>query len=220
MKRNVDLKEISDGRLYSANDMVKADCGGCQGCSACCRGMGSSIVLDPLDAWRLGTWLHLSFDQMLERQIELNLADGVILPNLKMAGPEERCPFLNDAGRCAVHPARPGVCRLFPLGRYYENHGFRYFLQIHECPSKSRSKIRVSKWVDTPRLKDYEAFVTEWHYFLNYLEERVRSCQDAGKVRELNLYMLKQFYLLPWDGERDFYEVFRERLEAAREAVG
>ena len=32
--------------------------------------------------------------------------------------------------------------------------------------------------------------------------------------------MLKQFYLLPWDGDRDFYEVFRERLEAAREAVG
>ena len=70
MKRNIDLKEISDGRLYSSGDMVKADCRDCEGCSDCCRGMGSSIVLDPLDAWRLGTWLHLSFDQMLERQIE------------------------------------------------------------------------------------------------------------------------------------------------------
>ena len=26
MKRNVTLEEISDGNLYEANDMVKADC--------------------------------------------------------------------------------------------------------------------------------------------------------------------------------------------------
>lgn len=48
MKRKVDFKDISDGRLYSSNDMVRADCHNCEGCSACCRGMGNSIVLDPL----------------------------------------------------------------------------------------------------------------------------------------------------------------------------
>lgn len=40
MKRNVNLEEISDGRLYDENDMVKAGCDDCKGCSACCRGMG------------------------------------------------------------------------------------------------------------------------------------------------------------------------------------
>ena len=34
MKRNIDIKEISDGKLYGPNDMVKADCRGCEGCSA------------------------------------------------------------------------------------------------------------------------------------------------------------------------------------------
>ena len=53
MKRNIDLNEISDGRLYSSGDMVKADCHDCAGCSACCRGMGDSIKLDPMDIWRL-----------------------------------------------------------------------------------------------------------------------------------------------------------------------
>ena len=53
MKRNVDINEISDGRLYSSGDMVKADCHDCKGCSACCRGMGNSIILDPMDIWRL-----------------------------------------------------------------------------------------------------------------------------------------------------------------------
>ncbi len=52
MKRNVSLAEISDGRLYGENDMVKADCHGCKGCSKCCHGMGESIVLDPYDIYR------------------------------------------------------------------------------------------------------------------------------------------------------------------------
>lgn len=45
MKREVDLNEISDGRLYSSGDMVKVDCHDCEGCSACCQGMGNSILL-------------------------------------------------------------------------------------------------------------------------------------------------------------------------------
>ena len=52
MRREVTLEEISDGRLYEANDMVKTDCQDCKGCFDCCTGMGDSVVLDPLDVWR------------------------------------------------------------------------------------------------------------------------------------------------------------------------
>ena len=61
MLRNIDLNEISDGKLYGINDMVKADCGGCHGCSACCHDMGTSIILDPLDVFRITTGLQKSF---------------------------------------------------------------------------------------------------------------------------------------------------------------
>ena len=53
MRREVSLEEISDGKLYEANDMVKADCQDCAGCHDCCEGMGDSVVLDPLDVNRL-----------------------------------------------------------------------------------------------------------------------------------------------------------------------
>ena len=53
MERNVSLEEISDGKRYEGNDLVKADCGDCEGCSACCQGMGSSILLDPYDIKRM-----------------------------------------------------------------------------------------------------------------------------------------------------------------------
>ena len=96
--------------------MVKADCGDCKGCSACCQGMGSSILLDPYDIYRLSTGTGLTFEDLLKGRIELNMSDGLILPNLKMAGEKEACSFLNEEGRCSVHPFRPGFCRLFPLG--------------------------------------------------------------------------------------------------------
>ena len=62
MKREISLEEISDGKLYGSGDMVKVGCDDCRGCSACCRGMGSSIVLDPYDVFRLETGLGLSFE--------------------------------------------------------------------------------------------------------------------------------------------------------------
>mgnify|MGYP003376765255 CR=1 FL=1 len=53
MEREIDMKQVSDGKLYGANDLVKVGCNDCQGCSDCCQGMGNSILLDPFDIWQL-----------------------------------------------------------------------------------------------------------------------------------------------------------------------
>lgn len=219
MKRDVDMKEISDGRLYGLNDMVKADCGDCAGCCDCCKGMGNSIVLDPLDIHRLTVNLKCSFDQLLEQNIELNVVDGIILPNLKMTGREEACSFLTDQGRCRIHSFRPGICRLFPLGRFYEHDSFQYFLQVHECSRQNRSKIKVKKWIDTPDVKQYERFVTDWHYFLKDLQESMNLDQDMTLMKTTGMYILSNFYRKPYQVQ-DFYSQFQERLETAKVYFG
>ena len=93
MKRDISLEEISDGKLYGSGDMVKVGCDDCRGCSACCRGMGSSIVLDPYDVFRLETGLGLSFEGLLAEAVELNLVDGMILPNLRCPERGRPAPF-------------------------------------------------------------------------------------------------------------------------------
>lgn len=216
MLREIDIHEVSDGKFYELNDMVKADCGGCQGCSSCCHGMGSSIILDPLDIHRISTGLKKSFDELLNEYIELNIVDGLILPNLKMAGEKEACAFLDNNGRCSIHPIRPGICRIFPLGRYYENHSFRYFLQVHECPKPNKSKVKIRKWIDTEDTKRYEKYVSDWHYYLKELQDYVRQSNPENIdsiVRQLSLYILNQFYRNPFLPEIDFYSQFYTRLE-------
>lgn len=213
MKRDVSLEEISDGRLYGRNDMVKADCHGCRGCFKCCTGMGNSVILDPFDVYRLQRGLGKEFSRLLEEgMVELNVAGGVILPNLKMTGKEERCVFLDREGRCSIHGSRPGLCRLFPLGRFYENGDFKYFLQTGQCEDSGRTKIKVSKWIDTPDQGRNHEFICKWHSLLSHLEEEVAGAEDLEKTKRLNLTMLQLFFMTPYETERDFYEQFEERL--------
>ena len=217
MLRNVSLEEISDGRLYGLNDMAKLGCNECAGCSSCCRGMGNTIVLDPYDVWRLTGGLGVSLQQLLAEHLELNVVDGIILPNLKLAGDSEQCTFLNDAGRCSIHPYRPGICRLFPLGRYYEEEdGFRYILQIHECEKTNRSKVKIRKWMDTPDMEQYDAYIADWHAFLSKLRTKLEDA-SSDLAKSVSMYILQQFYLLPYDSSRDFYSQYEARMAAAKE---
>ena len=186
MNREMDMAEVSDGKLYGLDDMVKADCAGCEGCHACCTGMGTSVVLDPFDAYRMTAGTGKTFEALLAGPLELNVVDGIILPNLKMAGEEEACSFLDQNGRCRIHAYRPGICRLFPLGRIYGDGGFKYFLQVYECAKETRAKVKVKKWIDMPEPKRYDEFVCTWHYFLkgSGAGDRKRHLRTGGEDRE------------------------------------
>ena len=196
--------------------MVKADCGGCQGCSDCCESMGSTIILDPYDVWRLTTGLKVSFDTLLLDKLELNVQEGIILPNMKTEGESERCGFLNEEGRCSIHGLRPGLCRSFRWGRYYENGSFQYFLQVHECKKEPKLKVKVQKWIDTPDIRRNEKFIIDWHYFLKDLTARLEASDSEEYRKTVSLYILKSFYQKPWDTDRDFYEQFYARFEEAK----
>lgn len=228
MKRNVSLEEISDGRLYDKNDMVRAGCGDCKGCSACCHGMGESIILDPYDLWRLTANLKVTASELLQEKLELHVVDGMILPNLRMNPNTSACGFLNEAGRCSIHAYRPGICRLFPLGRYYEDAAavisggreagsFRYFLQIYECPMPNKTKVKVCKWVDTPQLDQYEGYIRTWHTFLETVEAQLPQMEEE-QVKNVNLFVLKLFFLKPYE-DGDFYPQFVARMAMARDVL-
>ena len=103
MRREQTLEEISDGKLYDSNDMVKADCHDCEGCCDCCQGMGDSVILDPYDVHRLSVGLKKPVEQLLQECLELGVSDGNILPHLRMTGEKEQCVFLNKEGRCSKH---------------------------------------------------------------------------------------------------------------------
>lgn len=215
MKR--DLKEISDGKIYCRNDMVRAGCNECAGCSACCRNMGDSVKLDPYDVYRLTKGLGKTFDELLESSVELGMDEGIIIPNLKMAASEQedgKCSFLNEEGRCDIHSIRPGFCRMFPLGRIYEAGNIGYILQVNECRKTERTKVKVEKWIDTPKISKYEAFALSWYNFREKIKTAIADMKDEQSIKTLLLYVLHIFYRKPYDTQKDFYNQFYERMSA------
>lgn len=222
MEREIDLKQISDGKLYQANDMVKAGCNDCAGCSLCCREMGNSIILDPYDIYHMTKGLNMGFEELMINKIELNVVDGIIQPNLKMQEGKDCCGFLSEEGRCTIHAFRPGFCRMFPLGRIYEENDFHYFLQIYECPYPNKTKIKLKKWLEIPQLSKYESYIRRWHYFLKDVQKILRETENDAVVKNLNLFLLKHFYIKPYEteeNEKDFFEQFEERLREAKEII-
>lgn len=267
MWREETVEEISDGKLYTANDLVKIGTGDCRGCCDCCR-MGPVIVLDPLDVFELNRFLGQSFEELLDETIELKVIDGLILPVLKLVpadsdrlpmdpessqpglaarqkspgtrvqeeplDPQARekdqkqsaqeenmvCPYLGEDGRCSIHACRPGICRLYPLGRSWEGDEFHYILQVHECSHCTGEKIKVKKWLGIPALPAYEDFCRSWHAVLSSVRRVLEGSDPEGKLRrQICVYLLKQFFLCDWNVD-DFYETFGKRRQDAMRYLG
>lgn len=149
--------------LYGSNELVKVGCGDCKGCHTCCQGMGESILLDSYDFYQLQLATGLGFASLMQKKIALTMEQGIILPHLKMQEQTDACAFLNTEGRCSIHAHRPGLCRLFPLGREFDEQGLRYFLLEDACQIKNKTKVKVKKWLEIPALSQYEEFLISWH---------------------------------------------------------
>ncbi len=202
-------------RFYGSNDMAKVGCHDCNGCSSCCQDMGQSIWLDPYDTYNLTKGLDKSLQQLLEKEVELHVEDGLILPNLRMGEAQgvPSCSFLNEEGRCGIHGFRPGFCRLFPLGRNYEEGKLSYFILEEACPVPNKSKVKIEKWLNVPRIREYEAFLVKWHSLTKGLRLFYEDHQENDAViRAINMQFLQIFYLTPYE-EEGFYPQFEERME-------
>lgn len=206
-------------RLLNIHDMARIGCNDCKGCFSCCQGMGDSVVLTPYDMHVLSVQLKQPIDYLLQEWITLSVVDGLIQPAMAMNGPEEKCHALDENGRCRIHAFRPGICRLFPLGRQYTEQGIKYFVLEGACPSLIKTKVKISKWVERPEFKEHERFLEQWHSFKKMCLAKLKDSEDEEYHRQLMVYVLQLFFRKPYT-EGDFYKEFLERLKEAKELLG
>lgn len=217
MIRQVDIDEISDGRRYTHDDMVRISCNDCSGCDSCCKKVEDTIILDPYDMWNLTTGLNVSFEDLLNDKIMLKVENGLILPHILMREGGLGCGFLNEEGMCSIHQIRPGFCRLFPLGRIYEDGGFMYFNQVNECNHPNKSKVKIKDWLGVPNIDEYENFILYWHDFMKNMTEALQ--EDSASAETVNTVILQLFYVIPYEAE-DFYGQFYKRMDKFMSAIG
>lgn len=212
------LEEISDGKLYDIQDTVKADTCGCNGCSDCCCDVGDLVVLTPFDVYEIVNYLDVEFDELLGDKIELRENNKVLLPYLKMQDDNKNCSFLNKDGRCTIHSKRPNICRLFPLGRVYNDDNFKYFLQVGNCPKENLKDVKVSEWIGIENYDNNKKFILEWHKFIKALTFRLKFVRDEKELEEINQILLDSCYRI--NIKEDFYSVFLKHLSEVKNRLG
>jgi Fe-S-cluster containining protein len=210
------LEDISDGGIYDIEDTVKAGTGGCGGCSACCHDVRDLVVLTPFDVYEITSYLNVSFDELLVDKLELRENNKIVLPHLKMYENSERCSFLSIEGRCTIHGYRPNICRLFPLGRVYEDDNFKYFLQVGSCIKPNLEKVKVKDWIGINNYQKNKAFILAWYRLLKALTFRLKFVQDDQERAAINKYLLDTFYRMALKDGEDFYSMFLRCLPEAK----
>ena len=209
-------------RLYGAQDMVRISSTSCSGCGACCREMGDTIVLDPYDVWQLGLITGRDFEELMGAGVDLHVEEGVILPHLMMREDSRGCFFLGEDGRCAIHAHRPGICRLFPLGRQYDEEKTSYFIVPKGCVKGGLSKVRIDRWIGIPDLSAYENYKANWHSLVRTLMARVAAEQSEEIRRNINLYFLQLLFMKPYDRTQSadtFYKDVADRMDKFDDVV-
>lgn len=211
-------EEVIPSTYYGLNDMVKISCHDCKGCFDCCHEMGNSIILNPYDIYLLTGNLHTLFEELLEEKVELGVEDGIILPHLSMDRERDSCAFLNQEGRCSIHEFRPNLCRLFPLGREYEEEKIKYFILQNACIKRDKVKVKVSKWLGYSDIHEIEKFLLNWHDLMKELREELPQLSQED-LKKKNMYMLTLFYMTSYNEGKKFTDQFYERVNTYKNIV-
>ena len=96
----------------------------CRACNRCCY--LKAIQVGPYEVLRLARNRSISTTEFLSTYTE---AGGTFL----RVRPDGACVFLTEKG-CGVHPDRPLVCRLYPLGRLVDAEGRERFADLPPHP--------------------------------------------------------------------------------------
>ena len=90
---------------------------------------------------------------------------------------------------------------------------------MHECKNPNKTKVKVKKWIDTPNLLENKAFILNWHYFIDTIQNKISTLSDEAMIKKIDLFILQHFYMEPYHQEEDFYTQFNERLEKAKKLL-
>lgn len=208
------IRDIGDLKILKKEDTFTFHC---TCCGACCRHR-EDILLSAYDVVRLLKVLKMTFKEFAEKYCHLFIASNSKLPlvQLKPFGKNNVCPFLFH-GKCSVHPVKPTVCALFPLGRIFnpETLEIKYFLHEVECGSKDRIH-KVEDWLTNGSEESEECFKL-WMQILSVLGSFIRANQSLCSNHIYNLFYAALYD--SYDCEGNYQEQFKERLQKVTELV-
>ncbi len=191
----------------------------CKLCGGCCRYVADSIMLEPMDAYRLARYLRERGEPVAGIEDVLSqyshaawLADCLPIFLLNTVGPLDVCVFLK-AGRCSVYEARPRACRLYPFTVAPGSRGrdFQYLLCTEKPHHFADGIVTVKDWLSRNFPKDARQFLKTDYDAFPVLGRNIRAMGEAQFKEILFRFLFYRYY--NYDLEQPFLPQFISNTE-------
>ena len=198
----------------------------CQRCAECCRHVEDSLMLEPLDIYRLAKDLcehGESYDdtsEMLNKYAHSTVIDaGFPIFQLNTVGEERACVFLKD-GRCSVYEARPQVCRMYPFGVAPGTRGkdFNYYLCTEREHHFGAGMVKVKDWLSENFKREAREFYKTEHRMLPEFGRAVKGIGEDGVIR--NMFQILYYLYFGYDLTEPFLPQYENRMSALLALLG
>lgn len=204
----------------------------CTQCGKCCIHR-EDILLNPKDVYNMSKELGISPEVLIERYGEIYVGPDSRVPivRLKPRGSVRRCPLLKDR-KCMVHPAKPTICAMFPLGRclVMENPRedtkssawdcVRYIYSNPGCGDRSETHT-VREWLERFGIPLEDEFFLNWQGMVVEMTSIFREVEDRMSEETMGLVWttaLSVLYL-HYDMGQEFAPQFDENARNFRKLL-
>ncbi|HUI46166.1 MAG TPA: YkgJ family cysteine cluster protein [Nitrospirota bacterium] len=158
----------TDARILSGSDFIQLSCG-VNGCSSNCCTKSAPIVLNPYEIALICRESNLSYEDLLDI-VDTGRARSfplVMLPR------DPHCHFWTGKG-CRIYRGRPLACRLYPLGRVFDQGESHLVMpELNICSGLSSSPVKTV--ADYLRDQDTAVLIQmadRWIEFVSDLEQQ------------------------------------------------
>ncbi len=187
------FEKIKNSKQVKLSDNVRFRC---IRCTKCCRNLKGTVIIEPLDAWRMAKHLNMTVADFYETYTEIFFMEHVDFPifALKTTGKDNACIFLNGK-KCSIQEEKPRVCRVYPFwiapGETPEE--FTYNLSTEQMHHPKGSLVKVKKWMQENLTDDERKFLAEDYKALKeiaplYNAIRAKIPDDTELLRLILLY--------------------------------
>ncbi len=158
----------TDTRILSESDLIQLSCG-VNGCSSNCCTKSAPIVLNPYEIALICRESNMSYEDLLDI-VDTDRAKGfplVMLPR------DPHCHFWTGKG-CRIYQGRPLACRLYPLGRVFDQGESHLVLpELNICSGLSLSPVNtVVEYLHYQNTAALIQMADRWIEFVSDIEQK------------------------------------------------
>ena len=181
----------------------------CNACGKCCR-RHDDIILTPYDLYEIAAKLEISVEKVVYDYCDRGIGEISQLPVVMVR--RGKCAFLTKDG-CILGNHKPVNCRIYPLGRGFDDDKLVYFSQPVNCGDRNSTQT-VADWLERNGVtEENEWFTVKWYELMSKLVMFIYKRKFSPCELEAFQRALVPILYLCYRTDRNFYEQFLDRYE-------